>query len=502
MFDDQGTVLITGATGMLGGLVARHLVAERGVRNIVLASRRGGEAQGAAELERELVELGAEVTIAACDVADRAQLAELLERIPAERPLRGVVHAAGVLDDGVIDSLTPERIDGVLAAKADAAWHLHELTADLDLGAFVLFSSAAGTFGSAGQGNYAAANAFLDGLAAHRHAQGLPATSVAWGLWDDDHAGGVAGPISDGHRVADLAGPSATPTGRWHGRAVSDTNRAGGMGGRLSDADRARLEWAGFQALAAAEGLELFDAACASEVPLLVAARLNNARLRAHARDRGAAAPAARPGARPPRGPRRRGGTRGAAAGGLWRRARAARARAGARRDGGRARPRRAGRDRPRACLQRAGLRLLGGGRAAQSAGRGERRAAARDADLRPPLAGRGGRLSPAGARATRRRGRRRSRRRARPAGAAAGGAAGRRHDRARADRRPSAALLRGLGEGEGGGEGEPDAGPETVAERMREASAAEVLEFIDRELGDLPPAAGNDDAANGEDRG
>ncbi|MGA2164670.1 MAG: SDR family NAD(P)-dependent oxidoreductase [Solirubrobacteraceae bacterium] len=247
-FDERGTVLITGGTGMLGGVVARHLVAERGVRNIVLASRRGGEAEGAAELERELVELGAEVTIAACDVADRAQLAALLERIPAERPLRGVVHAAGVLDDGVIDSLTPERIDGVLAAKADAAWHLHELTADLDLGAFVLFSSAAGTFGSAGQGNYAAANAFLDGLAAHRHAQGLPATSVAWGLWGDDQASGMAG--------------------------------------RLSDADRARMEWAGFQALAPAEGLDLFDAACAGEESLLVAARLSAARLRAHARAR------------------------------------------------------------------------------------------------------------------------------------------------------------------------------------------------------------------------
>ncbi len=270
MFDEHSTVLITGATGMLGGLVARHLVAERGVRSVVLASRRGGEAQGAAELERELVELGAEVTIAACDVADRAQLEALLERIPAERPLRGVVHAAGVLDDGVIDSLTPERIDGVLAAKADAAWHLHELTADLDLGAFVLFSSAAGTFGSAGQGNYAAANAFLDGLAAHRRAQGLPATSIAWGLWGDDPTGGVATPTGGS------AGSGPLPVG--------DADRAGGMGGRLGDADRARMEWAGFQTLAPAEGLKLFDVACASDQPLLVAAGLNNARLRAHAR--------------------------------------------------------------------------------------------------------------------------------------------------------------------------------------------------------------------------
>ena len=244
-FDAQGTVLITGATGMLGGLVARHLVAEHGVRSLVLASRRGIEAEGAAELERDLRELGAEMTIAACDVAVREQVAALLQRIPADRPLRGVVHAAGVLDDGVIDSLTPARIDGVMAAKGDAAWHLHELTEGMDLGAFVLFSSAAGTLGSPGQGNYAAANAFLDGLAAHRRARGLPATSVAWGLW--------------GHQ-------------------------AGGMAGRLGDADRARLEWAGFQALAPAEGLALFDAACAQDEPLVVAAGLSSARLRAHAR--------------------------------------------------------------------------------------------------------------------------------------------------------------------------------------------------------------------------
>jgi acyl transferase domain-containing protein/NADPH:quinone reductase-like Zn-dependent oxidoreductase/acyl carrier protein len=244
-FDAQGTVLITGGTGTLGGLLARHLVAERGVRSLVLASRRGGEAEGAAELERDLRELGAEVTVAACDVAAREQVAALLEGIPAERPLRAVVHAAGVLDDGVIDSLSAERIDGVLAAKGDAAWHLHELTQGLDLRAFVLFSSAAGTLGSPGQGNYAAANAFLDGLAVHRHARGLPATSVAWGLW--------------GHQ-------------------------AGGMAGRLGDADRARLEWAGFQALSPAEGLALFDAACVAEEPQLVAVRLNSARLRAHAR--------------------------------------------------------------------------------------------------------------------------------------------------------------------------------------------------------------------------
>ncbi|MYW15125.1 SDR family NAD(P)-dependent oxidoreductase, partial [Streptomyces sp. SID2955] len=182
-WNPDGTVLLTGATGTLGALVARHLVTEHGVRHLLLVSRRGRTAPGAAELADSLGGLGATVTVAACDAADRAELAELLRTVPAEHPLTAVVHAAGVLDDGVIESLTPDQVEAVLRPKVDAAVHLHELTRDLDLAAFVLFSSAAGTFGGAGQGNYAAANAFVDALAAHRRAHGLPAVSLGWGFW-------------------------------------------------------------------------------------------------------------------------------------------------------------------------------------------------------------------------------------------------------------------------------------------------------------------------------
>ncbi len=200
----SGTVLITGGTSGLGSLVARHLVSAHAVRSLVLASRRGQDAEGVAELMAELESLGAQVAIVACDVTDRDALEALLGQVPGEQPLRAVVHAAGVLDDGVIASLTAERMDRVLAPKVDGAWHLHELTEHMELAAFVLFSSAGGTFGAAGQGNYAAANAFLDALAAHRRALGLPGTSLAWGLWDGaagTAGAGMAGDLS----AADLA---------------------------------------------------------------------------------------------------------------------------------------------------------------------------------------------------------------------------------------------------------------------------------------------------------
>ncbi|CAM5290177.1 hypothetical protein SANTM175S_03793 [Streptomyces antimycoticus] len=177
-----GSVLITGGTGALGGRLARWL-ARGGAEHLVLTSRRGLDAPGAAELRDELTALGVRVTVAACDAADRGALRELLDGLPAEYPLTAVVHAAGVLDDGLIDTLTVPRTQGVFRPKVDAVVNLHELTQDLDLSAFILFSSYAGTVGGAGQGSYAAANAFLDALAQQRRAQGLAATSVAWGAW-------------------------------------------------------------------------------------------------------------------------------------------------------------------------------------------------------------------------------------------------------------------------------------------------------------------------------
>ncbi|MFI8961974.1 type I polyketide synthase [Streptomyces sp. NPDC053493] len=240
-FGGSGTVLVTGGTGDLGALVARHLVAAYGVRSLLLTSRRGPEAEGAAELAAELRAAGAEVTVAACDVSDREALAALLAAVPAERPLTGVVHAAGVLEDGVIASLTPERLARVMGPKALAALHLHELTKNQDLSAFVLFSSASGVLGSAGQAAYAAANSYLDGLARRRAAAGLPATSIAWGLWDQ---------------------------------------AGGGMAGGLTDAERNRIVRAGFGAIAPADGLALLDQALRRPEPDLVAARFDLSALR------------------------------------------------------------------------------------------------------------------------------------------------------------------------------------------------------------------------------
>src|SRR6185437_5569897 len=166
-----GTVLITGGTGMAGSALARHVVARHGVRDLVLVSRRGLDAPGAQELSAELRATGARVRVVACDAADREALAKVIAEVPVEHPLSAVVHAAGALDDAVVTSLTPERLEVALRAKVDAAWNLHELTRDLDLSAFVMFSSIAGLAGAAGQGNSAAGNSFLDALAAHRQAQ-------------------------------------------------------------------------------------------------------------------------------------------------------------------------------------------------------------------------------------------------------------------------------------------------------------------------------------------
>ncbi|KJS58732.1 SDR family NAD(P)-dependent oxidoreductase, partial [Streptomyces rubellomurinus] len=233
--DPDGTVLITGGTGVLGGLVARHLVAEHGVRHLLLLGRRGPAAAGAEELRAELAALGAEVTIAACDTADRAALAEVLAAVPAAHPLTGVVHAAGVLDDAVIASLTPAQLENVLRPKVDAAWHLHELTRDADLAAFVLFSSSAAVLGGPGQGNYAAANAFLDALAQRRRAEGASGLAVAWGLWE----------------------------------------QASAMTGHLDAADLTRMRRSGISPLGDTEGLALFSAALRADQAQLVAMKLD-----------------------------------------------------------------------------------------------------------------------------------------------------------------------------------------------------------------------------------
>ena len=216
----DGTVLISGGTGGLGAELARHLVAERGVRHLLLTSRRGPDAPGAAELDAELREHGADVRIAACDVADREAARALLAGVPAEHPLTAVVHTAGTLDDGVVDALTPERLDAVLRPKVDGAWNLHELTAGEDLAAFAVYSSVSGVLGSPGQANYAAGNVFLDALAAHRRAAGLPAVSLAWGAWEQ-RSGMTAGlDARDLRRINDNGVP---PLPVERGLALFDT---------------------------------------------------------------------------------------------------------------------------------------------------------------------------------------------------------------------------------------------------------------------------------------
>ncbi|MEU7516433.1 type I polyketide synthase [Streptomyces sp. NPDC042898] len=239
----RGTVLITGATGTLGSLVARHAVTRRGARRVVLLSRRGSEAPGAAELVQELESAGAEVAFAAVDVADRAGLAAVIAEVPADYPLAAVVHTAGVSDDTTVEALTAERLDAVLRPKVDAVWNLHELTREMELDAFVVYSSLAGLLGTAGQANYAAGNTFLDALMQHRRAAGLAGVSLAWGLWAESSA----------------------------------------LSGHLGEADLRRLARSGLLALESKDAMELFDTATSAGATdaVLAVTRLDVAALRA-----------------------------------------------------------------------------------------------------------------------------------------------------------------------------------------------------------------------------
>ncbi|MFI6158262.1 type I polyketide synthase, partial [Kitasatospora sp. NPDC051170] len=220
VFTSGGTVLITGGTGTLGALVARHLITEHGVRHLLLTSRSGPNAPGATDLQAELTALGAQVTITACDTARRSAVDALIAAIPTEHPLTTVIHAAGVLDDATVENLTPDSITTVFAPKVNAAWNLHQATTHLDLDAFILFSSAAAVLGNPGQANYAAANAYLDALAHHRHTQGLPATSLAWGLWQQTSA--MTGHL-DATQHARMARGGITPLATEDALALLDT---------------------------------------------------------------------------------------------------------------------------------------------------------------------------------------------------------------------------------------------------------------------------------------
>ncbi|MEU6826951.1 type I polyketide synthase, partial [Streptomyces atriruber] len=240
----DGTVLIAGGTGMMGGLVAEHLVSAWSARHLLLVSRQGPDAPGARELADRLTGLGAEVRVVAADLTDAEAAAELVASVDPAHPLTGVIHAAGVLDDAVVTAQTADQLARVWAAKASVAANLDAATSDLPLDLFVMFSSAAGVLGNAGQVGYAAANAFVDALVARRRAAGLPGLSIAWGLWA----------------------------------------RGSAMTRHLDDADLARLRAGGVKPLLDEQGLALLDAArtAAAHTSLVVAAGIDVSGLSAH----------------------------------------------------------------------------------------------------------------------------------------------------------------------------------------------------------------------------
>ncbi|KAG6359165.1 hypothetical protein INS49_012685 [Diaporthe citri] len=235
----DGAVLITGGTGGIGQRVARWLVEAHGIRDVVLVSRRGMRAPGSESLVHETAQLGAVATIVAGDIADADSVRDILSLFNDGRPLRCVIHAAAVIDDGVISALTPSRCDAVFAPKVDGAWNLHQLTKDMDLDLFVLFSSVSGVMGTASQANFAAANTFLDSLAYLRRAENLPATSIAWGAWEGE-----------------------------------------GMAAQLSKTSRARYAQLGLDSLTSQDGLGLLEQAVRRGSALHVAAAYDLDRLR------------------------------------------------------------------------------------------------------------------------------------------------------------------------------------------------------------------------------
>lgn len=245
----DGAVLVTGGLGDLGGRIARSLVTSHGICDLVLTSRRGIESPGADAFVAELAKLGAKATIVGGDIADIDSLRSMMQ-FTVDRPLRGVIHAAGVVDSGVLSSLTPQKCATTFAPKVDGLWNLHQLTKDMDIDLFMMFSSISGIMGLPGLGNYAAANSFMDSLAYLRRAQGLPATSVAFGTWGGD-----------------------------------------GMATTLISTTRAHLSQLGLGFLAPEVGLKLFEQAVHQGRALTVAAVLDLQRLKAYYEDQGGVPP-------------------------------------------------------------------------------------------------------------------------------------------------------------------------------------------------------------------